>query len=70
MSKAVGWRKVIIFLIAVVAFCVVILWMDLRESGPILAVGTSLSMLAGAAIYGNIQKAKLNNHNNPVGRTQ
>jgi hypothetical protein len=59
--KKVGWRKVIVFTEGLVAFCFCVIFMELKESAAILAVGGSIVGLVGAAIYGNVRAKAVTN---------
>ena len=59
--KTVGWRKVLMFAFANVNFSFMVWFMDLKDSGSILALGVSMSAMLSAAIYGNIMKHRLAN---------
>ena len=56
----IGLRKVVVFTEALVAFCVAIYALELKDSASILAVGTSIVGLLSAAIYGNVQEHRIN----------
>ncbi len=50
-----GLRKVVIFLIAIVAFSVDIWILQLKDAATIIAVGSMITALMSAAVYGNIK---------------
>lgn len=51
-----GWRKVIIFTEALLSFTVLMYALDLKDAAAILALGSAITMLTGATIYGNIKE--------------
>ena len=53
-----GWRKVIIFTEALIAFGVIVVLLNLTDPGAIVAAGAQGGLLLGAAIYGNVQEHK------------
>jgi hypothetical protein len=55
MERAHGWRKVIVFTMALVAFVLTLWLLQLKESAAIVSVGTMIIGMAGATIYGNIR---------------
>jgi len=55
MQKAHGWRKVIVFTEALIAFVLVLWLLQLKESAAIVSVGTVIIGLVGAAVYGNVK---------------
>jgi len=57
-KKGQGWRKVIVYTEALITFALVIIWLQIQDAGAIVAVGTQIALLLGAAIYGNVQEHK------------
>lgn len=55
MERGRGWRKIIVFTEALLAFVLVLWLLQLKDSGAIVSVGTMIIGMAGATIYGNIK---------------
>lgn len=53
-----GWRKVLIFTESLISFTVLMIVLELKESGAIIALAGGITALLGSAIYGNIQEHK------------
>ena len=51
-----GYRKLIIFIIALVCFTAIIFGLKLTDPLAIAAVGTAIAVITGATIYGNIKE--------------
>jgi len=59
--KVIGIRKIIIFGMALISFESILIVLRLTEAAAIIAVGTQIALLAGAAIYGNVKEHQANN---------
>jgi hypothetical protein len=55
MERGHGWRKIIVFSEALVAFVLVLWLLQLKDSGAIVSVGSMIIGMVGATIYGNIK---------------
>lgn len=56
MKALTGFRKVLIFILALGCFESTIIIMRLSDPGAIVALGTQVALLLGAAIYGNVKE--------------
>jgi len=54
----------ILFTESLLSFTLIVLLLDLKDAGAIFAIGTSITGLLGAAIYGNV---KVHQHKNGTG---
>ena len=61
MNALKGWRKVIILTEGLTAMVLTLWLLQIKDAGAIVAVGTQVSLLSGAAIYGNVKEHQLNN---------
>ena len=61
MNALKGWRKVIILTEGLTAMVLTLWLLQIKDAGAIVAVGTQVSLLIGAAIYGNVKEHQLNN---------
>jgi hypothetical protein len=54
-----GWRKVLMMTLGLSAFTTIVLVLELKEAGPIIAVGSQVAVITGAGLWANVAKAKV-----------
>jgi len=56
MKQLTGYRKVLIFVLALICFESTLIILKLTEAAAIVSVGTQVAILLGAAVYGNVKE--------------
>ena len=64
--RFIGWRKVIVFTEALLAYVLLLIFMELKDAAAILAVSAGITALLASAIYGNVKSKQVENGNNKV----